>query len=78
MCKIKHPKPNYMNNNVNGKKSQGKKNTTNVIKYRINKETKFLYCKKQNLNQQLYCIHLNVHTIVMVCGSISIIQSIHN
>jgi len=58
MCKIKHLKPNYINIKINCKKSQDKKTTTNAIKYRINQEIKFLYCKKQNLNQQLYRIHL--------------------
>jgi len=42
----------------NGKMSQDKKTTTNAIKYRRNQEIKFLYCEKQNLNQQLYRIHL--------------------
>jgi len=37
---------------------QDRKITTNAIKYRINQEIKFLYCKEQNLNQQLYHIHL--------------------
>ena len=58
MCKIKHMKPNYINIKINGKKSQDKKTTTNAIKYRLNQEIKFLYCKKQNLNQQPYHIHL--------------------
>jgi hypothetical protein len=58
MCRIKHLKPNYINIKVNGKKSQDKKTKTNVIKYRINQEIKFLYCKKQNHIQQLHHIHL--------------------
>jgi hypothetical protein len=58
MCKIKHLKPNYINIKINGKKSQDRKTTTNAIKYGINQEIKFLYCKKQNLNQQLYSIHV--------------------
>jgi hypothetical protein len=58
MCEIKHLKPNYINIKINGEKSQNKTTTTNVIKYRINQEIKFLYCKKQNINQQLYRIHL--------------------
>jgi hypothetical protein len=57
MCKIKHLKPNYINIKINGNKSQDKKITTNAIKYRINQEIKFLYCKKRNLNQQLYLTH---------------------
>jgi hypothetical protein len=44
---------------INGKKKpQDRKTTTNAIKYRINQEIKCLYCKKQNLNQQLYYLHL--------------------
>ena len=57
MCRIKHLNPNYINIKINGKKSQNKKTTNNAVKCRINKEIKFLYCKKQNLNQQLYLIH---------------------
>jgi hypothetical protein len=30
-----------------------------AIKYRINKELKYLYIKKQKLNEQLYHLHLN-------------------
>jgi hypothetical protein len=44
-------KPDYINIKVNGNKSQDKKTTTNAIKYRINQELKFLYCKKQNLKK---------------------------
>ena len=57
MCRFKHLKPNYINIKINRKKSQDKKTTNNAINYRINKKFKFLYCKKQNLNQQLYLIH---------------------
>jgi len=58
MCKIKHLKPDYINIKINGKKSQDKKTTANALKYRMNQEIKFLYCKKHNLNQELYHIHL--------------------
>ena len=43
---------------VNGQKQQDKRTTTQAITYRINQEIKFLYRKKQLLNQQLYSIHL--------------------
>jgi hypothetical protein len=56
-CRIKHLKPNYINIKINRKKSHDK-TTNNAIKYRINQEIKFLYCKKQNVNQQLYLIHI--------------------
>jgi len=58
MCKIKHQKPNYIQFRTRGKKPQDKKTTSNMIKFRINQEIKFLYCKKQSLNTQLYQIHL--------------------
>jgi hypothetical protein len=58
MCKIKHVKLNYINIKINGRKQQDRKTTTPAIRYRINQEIKFLYCKKQHLNQQLYNIHL--------------------
>ena len=35
-----------------------KRTTTNAIRYRINQEIKFLYCKKQNINQRLHHMHL--------------------
>jgi hypothetical protein len=58
MCRIKHLKPNYIHIKINWKKSQDKRTTANAIKYRINQEIKFLYCKKQNLNLKLYHIPL--------------------
>jgi len=54
MCRIKHLKPYYLNIKIDKKKPQNRKTTTNAFKYRINQEINFLYCKKQNLNQQLY------------------------
>ena len=58
MCKVIHLKPNYINIKVNGNMSQDKKTTTNAMNYRTNQEIKFLYCKNQNPNHQLYRIHL--------------------
>jgi hypothetical protein len=58
MCRIIRLKPNYINIKINGRKPQDKRTTTNAIRYRLNQEIKFLYCKKQNFNQQLYNIHL--------------------
>ena len=60
MCRIKQVKPNNMNIKINGNKSQDRKTTYNAIRYRINKEIKFLYWKKQTLNQHMYHIHLNM------------------
>jgi len=78
MCKIKHTKPNYINIKVNGHKLQDKKTTTNEIKYRINQEIKIFYCKKQNLNQQLYRIYLKCAHYLKVCDSITKIQSTYH
>jgi len=58
MCKIKHQKPNYIQFRTRGKTPQDKKTTSNAINFGINQEIKFLYCKKQSLNTQLYQIHL--------------------
>jgi len=54
MCRIRQIKPNYINISVNGQEQQDKKTTTQAIRYRINQEIKFLYHKKQQLNQRLY------------------------
>jgi hypothetical protein len=58
MCRMKPVKPNYINIRINGQKQQDKRTTTQAIRYRINQDIKFLYRKKQLLNQQLYSIHL--------------------
>ena len=58
VCKIKQLKPKYINIKINGQKPQYKKTTINDIRYRLNQEIKFLYRKKQHLNQRLYCLHL--------------------
>jgi len=58
MCKIKQLKPNYIHFRTNSKTIQDRRTTTHAIIYRINQELKFLYCKKQTLNTQLYRLHL--------------------
>jgi hypothetical protein len=58
VCRTKQIKPNYINVKINGKSQRDKKTTTNATKFRINQEVKFLYQKKQYLNQQLYYTHL--------------------
>ena len=62
MCRIKQLKPNYIDIIIKGNKPQDRKTTINEVRYRLNQEIKFLYCKKQNLNHQLYniqfkCMH---------------------
>jgi len=70
MCKIKQPKPNYINIKIIGQKPQDKKTTINAIRSRINQEIKFLYRKKQHLNHRLYCLYLEGAHQYSVCGSI--------
>ena len=55
---LKHLKPNYIHFKTSGNKLQDKKTTANALRFKINQEIKFLYCKKQNLNTQLYHLHL--------------------
>ena len=57
-CRVKKVKPNYIGIEINGRKPQGKRTTNNAITYRINQEIKFLYCKKHNINQRIYRMHL--------------------
>ena len=54
ICRIKGLKPNYIKLTINGKTQRDKKTITNAVRFRINQEIKFLYYKKQQLNQQLY------------------------
>jgi len=58
MRRVKQVKPNYINIKINERKPQDKTTIINVTKFRINQEIRFLYCKKQNLNQRLYHLHL--------------------
>jgi len=58
MCKIKQVKPGCIHIKINGARQQGKKTTNQAIRSRINQEIKFLYRKKQYINQKLYNIHL--------------------
>ena len=60
LCKLKHLKQNYINVKINGRKPQDKKTTINAIRYRINQEIKFLYRKKQHLNQRLYYLRVQL------------------
>jgi hypothetical protein len=57
-CKAKQLTPKYIHIKINGNNTQSKKTTTAVTKYRFNQEIKFLYRKKQKLNEQLYRIYL--------------------
>jgi len=71
ICMDRQLKPKYISLKINGQKQQDKRTTTHAIRFCINQEIKFLYKKKQHLNQQLYQMQLECaiqHTTV--CGSI--------
>jgi hypothetical protein len=59
---LKQLTPRYINIKVNGNNTQSLKTKNVAIRYRINQELKFLYAKKQQLNKQLYRIHLECAT----------------
>ena len=54
--------PPYVNIRVNGNNPRCQKTKNAAIRYRINQELKFQYAKKQQLNEQLYKIHLECAT----------------
>ena len=59
MCKTKNLKPQCIHFKTNGKTPQDRKTVFNEVRFRTNQEIKFLYCKKRNLNAQLYQTHLD-------------------
>jgi len=48
----------YIHIKINGNNMHTKNTKIAATKYRLNQEIKFLYCKKQKLNEKLYKIHL--------------------
>ena len=58
-CRLKEIKPKYIGIKINGNNKQCHNTTKMAIKYRINQEIKFLYTKKQQLNTQLYRLHMD-------------------
>jgi hypothetical protein len=55
---MKQVKPDYIHIKINGGKQQDIKTMNYAVRHRINQEIKFLYRKKQHINQKLYSIHL--------------------
>ena len=53
-CRDKQLSPNYINIKINGNNRQCNNTIRTAVRYRINQEIKFLYIKKQKLNEQLY------------------------
>jgi hypothetical protein len=50
--------PKYIAIKVNGQNRQSQNTLKTAIEYKINQEVKYLYFKKQKLNEQLYHLHL--------------------
>jgi hypothetical protein len=65
-CRDKQLTPKYISIWVNGKNKQSQKTLQNAIRYRINQEIKFLYIKKEKLDEQLYNIHLNCEQALLI------------
>jgi len=57
-CKHKGLTPNYINITISGHNERSKKTQNIAIRHRLNQEIKFLYAKKQHLNEKLYGTHL--------------------
>ena len=57
-CQNKNITPRYANLKLKGSNNATKLTQKQLIKIRINNELKFLYIKKQNINNQLYKSHL--------------------
>ena len=62
ICRANRLMPKYFNIKINSNNQQTKKTRLAAIKYWINQEIKFLYCKKQTVNDKLYHIHLECIT----------------
>jgi hypothetical protein len=56
--RAKQHTPNYISIKINGKNSQSQKTIKAATQYRLDQELKFLYVKKQKLNERLCRIHL--------------------
>jgi hypothetical protein len=62
ICRDRQLTPKYISIKVNGNNKQSQKTLLNATRFRINQEIKFLYVKKQKLNEQLYKAHLQCAT----------------
>jgi len=57
-CRIKQLTPNYIKIRIKGNNTRAQRTENIANRHRINQELRFLYIKKQRLNEQLYRIHL--------------------
>jgi hypothetical protein len=65
--KTKQLTAKYFSIKINGNNRQSRNTRIAPTRYRINQEIKFLYCKKQKLNEPLYKIHLECAKYVLEC-----------
>jgi hypothetical protein len=63
MCKVKHIKPKYIHFSTKNRTVRDRCTIDNAVAFRINQEIKFLFCKKQNLNNQLLQLHLQAASL---------------
>ena len=63
ICKKKGLQPNYISFHTNNRNARDRRTTQQAVKYRINQELKYLYKKKQHLNQLMYKTHLECATV---------------
>ena len=57
-CRTRHICPKYIHIQVNGNNARTSNTKQHAVKHRLNLEIKFLYKNKQQLNKQLYRLHL--------------------
>ena len=57
-CMQKQPTPYYISFKIGDTNCQCLNTVREATRFRINQELKFIYIKKQKLNEQLYKIHL--------------------
>ena len=58
ICRLKQLTQTYINIHRNGNNKQCQRTKRAATQYRLNQEIKFLYTKKQKLNEQLYKLFL--------------------
>ena len=54
ICRQKQLTPTYINIRIDGKNQQCQRTHKAAIRFRMNQEIKYLYTKKQTLNERLY------------------------
>ena len=76
LCKTKQLTPKYFSIKNSRNNNQSKNTRLAAIKYRINQEIKFLYCKKQKLSERLYHVRLERSMLFVIIVFDIIVQSL--